>query len=958
MGARWMGHKTLRVFHDRVASPLVGVWRTRTATRADATGNAGQTLMVLWVTLAGLALRLIRLNFQPLWFDEGYSFYFANSSLAQLIERTSVDIHPPLYYLLLKGWLAVCGSGVAAARCLSVVSGVAAIPLLYLLGRRLWGGRAGLFAALLLALSPFHIYYSQEVRMYGLVTLLGLAASLLTLRAAEGRGRWDWVAAGAALLAGLYTQYYAAFIPAGLTIVLLARRDLRRRLGAWLLTLAGVALAYLPWLIYTGPRLWVYVQYKVGKDADLPLSLWEYLRRVAAAFGAGHLEGGLAACWPAALLPAALALLGLLALGLRRELAGARRGLGFALAYLCAPLAGAFAVNRFAPFNPPRSERLLLIALPAFCLLAGCLLDALWPRRRALAVAGLLLATLLAGASLAGFYSVARYPRDDYRPLIAEVGRRAGPDDAVVCVWPWQVGYFQAYLGARRPALIETPGQIYPQARQFWADAPARMRSDLDALLAQHGRLWLPAYLAAGSAQEMQIAGYLDQIGVRALSDWYGETHLSLHVTAPALAALPANVDFSGRLSLTEARLGGTPAAGAGYLVFAGRWEKRAALDGNWRVALRLTDAAGRSWGQWDAEPLGGERPFSAWEIGESHTLRLALLMEAGAPPGMYQLRLSVRAADATPLPALVAGAPEAEALLTAVTVTRPAAPLAPAALPMQRPVGATFGGALKLLGYSVGAGPFTPGEALKLTLFWQCQRAPGRDLIVFAQLLDGRGGLAAAMEAPPTDGLFATRDWQAGDLIRDPLVLPLPASLPDGEYRLIVGLFDAGDKARLTTPAGLRQRDYVELGRVRTRGRAHDLAAPQPAQALDVRFGDTARLVGYDATRQGGTLRLTLYWQAQREMGQAYTVFVHAYGADGRRVAQHDGTPGGGQLPTTGWVAGEYIPDTHTLELSDEAGALTVWVGLYEPAGGARLPATDVAGAPLGDHALLEVGR
>jgi len=540
------------------------------------------------------------------------------------------------------------------------------------------------------------------------------------------------------------------------------------------------------------------------------------------------------------------------------------------------------------------------------------------------------------------------------------VGRRSRPDDAVLCVWPWQVGYFQAYLGASRPALIETPGQIYPQPRQFWVEDPARMRKELDGLLAAHRGLWLPAYLAAGSAQEAQIAGYLDQAGVRALSAWYGETRLSLHVPPPALQPLPATLDFSGQLAVTELRLGGTAGAGDGVLVLSGVWEKRAPLDGEGRIALRLTDAAGRSWGQWDFEPLAGQRPFAAWEIGETHELRQALLIEAGAPPATYQLRLSVRQAGDAPLPVTLAGAPaaEAEAILTEVTVTRPACPAGPAALPVETPVGAIFDGTLKLVGYSAGAGPFAPGEKLRVTLFWQCLRAPGRDLVTFVQLLDAKGKLVAATETPPTGGLFPTSAWQAGDLLRDQQELPLPASLPDGSYRLVAGLFDAGDKGRLTARLGLRRRDDVELGRIAVRGRPHNLLAPAPQTPLDVRFGDAARLVGYDLQRETGALRLTLYWQAQREMSQSYAVFVHAYDADGRRIAQHDGTPGAGRFPTSGWIAGEYITDTHTLELADEEAARTLWVGLYEEAGGARLPLLDAAGASLGDHVVIELAE
>ncbi|MBC7243134.1 MAG: glycosyltransferase family 39 protein, partial [Anaerolineae bacterium] len=167
------------------------------------------------ILLAGLLLRLLRLDFQPLWFDEGYSFYFSHLPAPALLAATAVDIHPPLYYLVLKAWLALTDlflPAVIGARLLSVLWGTATIPLLWAIGRRLGRGRAGLLAAGLLAISPFHIYYSQEVRMYGMVTCLGALGVWLTLEALERRRAVWWAGAGLALLAALYTQYYALFI--------------------------------------------------------------------------------------------------------------------------------------------------------------------------------------------------------------------------------------------------------------------------------------------------------------------------------------------------------------------------------------------------------------------------------------------------------------------------------------------------------------------------------------------------------------------------------------------------------------------------------------------------------------------------------------------------------------------------------------------------------------------------
>lgn len=142
-----------------------------------------ETGFLIVLTLAGLALRAARLDFQPLWWDEGYSVWFATHSLGQMAALTAEDIHPPLYYALLHGWTQFTGMGPVALRLLSTVFGALAIPAIYLAGRRIFGDRRiALLAAALLVINPLHVFYSQEIRMYGLVALLSAGVIAATWR--------------------------------------------------------------------------------------------------------------------------------------------------------------------------------------------------------------------------------------------------------------------------------------------------------------------------------------------------------------------------------------------------------------------------------------------------------------------------------------------------------------------------------------------------------------------------------------------------------------------------------------------------------------------------------------------------------------------------------------------------------------------------------------------------------
>ena len=234
------------------------------------------------------------------------------------------------------------------------------------------------------------------------------------------------------------------------------------------------------------------------------------------------------------------------------------------------------------------------------------------------------------------------------------------------------------------------------------------------------------------------------------------------------------------------------------------------------------------------------------------------------------------------------------------------------------------------------------PGEARPVNLFWQATDQPKTDYVAFVQLLDAAGQVAAGWEAPP-GGAYATSAWQPGALIRTQAAFRPRADLPDGRYRLIAGLFRVTDKARLRTTSGA---DHVVLGDVTVRGRQHDRTPPKPQHPADVAFGQVGRLVGYDLAvpsggfQPGAAIPLTLHWQASAATDRPYTVFVHLVDEAGAIQGYGDGEPGGGSLPTTSWLAGEYLTDSHQINVNSAAppGAYRVRIGLYDPTTGQRL--------------------
>ena len=147
--------------------------------RTDRLGSrplrAAAPLLLLTITALGGYLRFYQIGSKGLWLDEAFSIWMGQQPLAEMLQwLVRIDQHPPLYYMLLRAWLGL-GDGTGTVRALSALCSTLTVPVIFLLGRRLSGLWAGLLAALLLAVSPFHVHFAQEARMYA---LLALSASL------------------------------------------------------------------------------------------------------------------------------------------------------------------------------------------------------------------------------------------------------------------------------------------------------------------------------------------------------------------------------------------------------------------------------------------------------------------------------------------------------------------------------------------------------------------------------------------------------------------------------------------------------------------------------------------------------------------------------------------------------------------------------------------------------------
>ena len=180
-------------------------------------------LYLLLILLIGAFTRFYNNTAVSLWHDEAFSALYIRYPWQEMIRRIILDVHPPLYYFLLRFWSYVFGQGLFSLRFFSILFGLLTIWAGYLFVKQIFSEKSGspasnkkaeylaLFAALMIALNPFQAQYSLEARMYTLGTFLILFSSYLLLKALETNYKKYWFWYGLFIAAALYTHYYLVF---------------------------------------------------------------------------------------------------------------------------------------------------------------------------------------------------------------------------------------------------------------------------------------------------------------------------------------------------------------------------------------------------------------------------------------------------------------------------------------------------------------------------------------------------------------------------------------------------------------------------------------------------------------------------------------------------------------------------------------------------------------------------
>jgi mannosyltransferase len=458
--------------------PPLGVPALSRPHAGESDGRQALRPAALAVTLLGLVLRFAGLGRESIWLDEVTSIIIARMDLSSVIAWAAADIHPPLYYVALHFSLA-WGDSEFAVRSLSAALGAFSVLVLYGLASELFGHRVGLVAALFLALSPLHIWYSQEARMYVMLTLLVLMSSYLMVLALRRQQRRYWLGYVVISALSLYTHYFALFGLLFQNVFAVYRlwRGETRAWQRWIWAQLAIALLFCPWLptlyhqVTTGGGGWV--ERSIGQPTLYALvDTWLY-------FSIG-LDNQLYPVWlrRASYVLFALAVASAIFHVLRPGKDGQahmdREALGFCVLYLCVPVGTVWLVSQLKPMY---SVRYLLAFLPPYCiLLAKGLVSLRWK------AAAAVLILFLVSTMLVGNWNALRTDQNpDWRGLTSHVLEQAQEGDVVLFSPRWNAKPFEYYSEGRIDINMDLPVPVTSAATE----------AVIEDITSRYERVWL-----------------------------------------------------------------------------------------------------------------------------------------------------------------------------------------------------------------------------------------------------------------------------------------------------------------------------------------------------------------------------------------------------------------------------------------------------------------------------------
>ncbi len=619
-------------------------------------------LAVLGLVLLSFLLRTHRLDAHSLWGDEIWSYHHtSHDSIGAVLESVREDgVHPPLYYLILHPWMAIAGQSEYALRYPSALLGTLGVVAIYVLGRRLGGTGVGLIAAALHALSPIHVYYSQEARMYSLVVLSVVLSSDFFWRLLRSGAAWPWRSwVGYVICSALAVNVHLFAVPvlAAHAFVWVVQL-LWKRSGGWTPAVRCAtaqlvtALLFVPWLVFVWDRTMQLSAHLPRMSVELGLILPRCLSDFSA--GVPVLTGDAVDLARPALIPYLVLIV--LAFAWPR-----RRGVA---AFLGSCIASVVVGVYYISFPTlPGWTRFFLAASPFYHLLLalgaggmgrlGQAVPRRWGRIGRALLPGLMILPLLVVRTglIRDYYTDPLYARWDYRGQMATIVQDLEEGAAVVLQGRSLV--FEYYFASDR-SYLEVPAGC--------GRDDGGIDDETAAVAAGHEAVWLVRAGPTPCDPNLRAEQWLKEHAFRVGETWLEDNLYGLYLTPATMSdylppAEPEQVTFEDLFELDAFALDRGWMEPGDALAVGLRWRVLATMETDYKFFLVLVGPDGAVHAQRDGMPLNWLWPTRLWQAGETVDDRWGMALPDDAPKGGYTLhvgaydpmtgrRLSTRASD------------------------------------------------------------------------------------------------------------------------------------------------------------------------------------------------------------------------------------------------------------------------------------------------------------------------
>ncbi|MGC9521872.1 MAG: glycosyltransferase family 39 protein [Anaerolineae bacterium] len=612
----------------------------------------------IWIAfgtvLLAYLLRTVTLDWQSFWIDEVQAFYFIDQPF---LETARMIIGPeengPLYFLLLWGWRRLTGPSDFAIRYLSDLLSVLTVATTWALARTWFGRRVAALTALLLAISPFAIWFGQEAKMYALHMLLASATTLILVKAeaAARLGRrctWPlWLAYGIGINLLGYSHFFGAFTIAAQGIILIATNLRRPRVWVrYALTIAIVAVPYLPVVRFAMRILPNFRIEDISKGfVSLPHMVQEFASEYTLRVSRIYVSG---IGWLTIVTAVAL-ILGIV----RAWQCSWRRGI-WVTGLLVLPVALFYPVSFWVPVFSPKYLSATFLVFTLALALALDLLARVW---RPLMWVGLTALIACNGWANIRILTDPYYQRTDFRAATDYIDAHAKADDAIVTYAHYVDRAIKRYYGGGIPVYRFQADAYKPEVYyQGWLEEEKGHHTlwlvlHQDQAMAPHNRL-----REAANALYPQITGVYPnngQIAVLGYSlDWR-------HGSLPSEVS-PIEAAFSNGLVLVGYEVDSTELRAtdklyhppSNWLHVTTYWRRGDSVSQSATPFVRLVDQQGGIWGGelqrpptvFDFDPPEGWDPDA---IVEAH---YDVNLNPVTPPGTYRLIVGQQSEDGSPV--------------------------------------------------------------------------------------------------------------------------------------------------------------------------------------------------------------------------------------------------------------------------------------------------------------------